>query len=67
MLFILEHLKCPWQCVYTSRDEQAMITLTGFDMGSFHDVLTLFAPVNTVDSDDFIVKQVAYQELDQDS
>jgi hypothetical protein len=44
-----------------------MITLTGFDMGSFHYVLTLFAPVNTVDSDDFIVKQVAYQELDQDS
>ena len=32
----------PWRRVYESRDDQAMITLTGFDMKSFRYVLQLF-------------------------
>jgi hypothetical protein len=30
--------------MYTSRDDQAMIHLTGFDFASFHFIVNLFAP-----------------------
>ena len=33
-----------WQGVYTSRDPQAMTTLTGFDAESFEYICNLFAP-----------------------
>lgn len=41
---LLSVAKSPWRQVYESRDDQAMITLTGFDMASFKYVCSLFAP-----------------------
>ena len=37
--------KSAWRKAYTSGDNQAMITLTGFDMDSFHYICNLFAPM----------------------
>jgi len=37
--------RSPWRRVFSSRDDQATITLTGFDMESFYYLLNLFAPV----------------------
>lgn len=33
-----------WRNMYTSRDDQIMIPLTGFDFASFHFIVNLFAP-----------------------
>ena len=50
----LQHVTCcsllsvcrsPWWCVYASRNDQAMITLTGFDVNSFNYLLGLCANV----------------------
>ena len=54
--------RSPWRRVYSSADDQAMITLTGFDMASFHYVCQLFAPLYDdcspfIDEDGFIVKK----------
>jgi hypothetical protein len=41
----------PWRKVYTSKDDQVMITLTGFDYNSFEYILiVLFSP--TYDNND---------------
>jgi hypothetical protein len=34
----------PWRKVYTSKDDQAMITLTGSDYNSCEYILVLFSP-----------------------
>ena len=54
--------KSPWRRVYTSGDPQAMITLTGFDIDSFHYICNLFAPYYYefspfIDTEGFIVKK----------
>jgi hypothetical protein len=56
--------RSPWRRVFSSRDDQAMITLTGFDMESFYYVLNLFAPVYEqytphMDKDGFIIRKVS--------
>ena len=53
--------RSPWHHVYDSRDDQAMITLTGIDVNSFNYLLGLFAPVFDkyspfVDDEGYIVK-----------
>ena len=52
----------PWRQVYISNNDQGMITLTGFDVKSFHYFLDLFHPVfyeysPFIDDDGFIVKK----------
>ena len=54
--------KSPWQRVYSSQDDQAMITLTGFDVNSFHYLCSVFAPMCEtyspfVNKDGYIVKK----------
>ena len=56
--------KSPWRRVYTTGDDQAMITLTGFDLTSFHCLWNLFAPLYDnyspfVDEDGYIIKKVS--------
>mgnify|MGYP006199202059 CR=1 FL=1 len=42
---LLSVSRSAWRKVYHSNDDQSMITLTGFDVRSFHYLLALFAPV----------------------
>lgn len=54
--------RSPWRRVYSSADDQAMITLTGFDMASFHYVCQLFAPAYDgyspfIDEEGFIMRK----------
>jgi len=56
--------KSPWHRVYTTGDDQAMITLTGFDLPSFHFLLNLFAPLYDnytpfIDKDGYIIQKVS--------
>jgi hypothetical protein len=52
----------PWRKVYISKDDQAMITLTGFDYNSFQYILVLFSPTYDkyspwIDESGYIVKK----------
>ena len=54
--------RSPWRRIYLSADDQAMITLTGFDMASFHYICQLFAPQYDAyspftDEDGYIVRK----------
>ena len=54
--------RSPWRQVYISNNDQGMITLTGFDVKSFHHFLDLFHPVFNkyspfIDDDGFILKK----------
>jgi len=56
--------KSPWRRVYQYGDDQAMITLTGFDLNSFNFLLALFAPLYDkytpfVDANGFIVRKIS--------
>ena len=56
--------RSPWRRVYASGDDQAMITLTGFDFRSFHHLLSLFAQLYNqytpfVNADGFIIQKVS--------
>ena len=56
--------RSPWHRVYSSQDDQAMITLTGFDVHSFNYLCTLFGPVYDMYSpflneDGYIVKKMS--------
>ena len=42
---LLSMSRSEWRKVYHSNDDQLMITLTGFDVRTFHYLLALFAPV----------------------
>ena len=53
-----------WRCLYTSGNEQSMLTLTGFSFESFHFLCSLFAPLYDaytpfVDKDGFICQKVS--------
>lgn len=54
--------KSPWRRVYGSGDPQAMITLTGFDIDSFHYICNLFSSFYNdyspfIDGDGYIAKK----------
>jgi hypothetical protein len=59
---LLSVSRSPWRRVFASRDDQAMITLTGFGMESFNYLVNLFAPVYDhyspyVNKDGYIVRK----------
>jgi hypothetical protein len=41
---LLDPQASPWEHLYSSKNNQALITLTGFDHNSFAELLTLFEP-----------------------
>jgi hypothetical protein len=44
---LLPPSRSPWRKLYSSRNDQSMVAVTGFDYGSFQKVLEEFAPVFT--------------------
>ncbi len=61
---LLSVSRSPWRRVFLSGDDQAMITLTGFDLPSFHYLANLFAPIYEqytpyMDADGFIIRKVS--------
>jgi len=54
----------PWEHLYTSGDQQAMITITGFDYESFAELEALFSPYflnHTPYSRDGVIRQVNHR------
>ena len=60
---LLSVSKSLWCWVFMSRDDQVMITLTGFDLESFHYLLHLFAAYEQytpfMDADGYIIWKVS--------
>ncbi len=42
---LLEQSQSAWRCLYESRNDQGMITLTGFDRATFDSICEIFTPV----------------------
>jgi hypothetical protein len=42
---LLEQSQSAWRCLYESRNDQGMITLTGFDCATFDSLCEIFTPV----------------------
>ncbi len=43
--FLLEQSQSAWRRLYKSRNDQGMITLTGFDQATFNSLCEIFTPV----------------------
>jgi hypothetical protein len=61
-VILLNVSRSQWNCIFMSKDDQAMITLTGFDMWSLHYLSHLLAPVyeqstSFMDADGFIIRK----------
>jgi hypothetical protein len=41
----MEQSQSAWRCLYESRNDQGMITLTGFDRTTFDSLCEIFTPV----------------------
>ncbi len=44
-MFLQEQSQSAWHCVFESRNDQGMITLTGFDGATFNSLCKIFTPV----------------------
>ncbi len=42
---LLEHSQSAWRRLYESRNDQGMITLTGFDRATFNSLCEIFTPI----------------------
>jgi hypothetical protein len=42
---LLEQSQSAWRCLYQSRNDQGMITMTGFDRSTFNSLCEIFTPI----------------------